>query len=130
MGSRSITLTGLSSGGAFVPDEKGRWIGFLARFNGRRLNVTAEAERIRRSKKQNDRYWALIVPLYQEWVGEEDKEQAHEDILAQCNKATRILPTGEVITTVRRSRVLTVEEFNEFTNRAEMWLAKHGVVIP
>jgi hypothetical protein len=129
MGGRSITLAGVSKGGQFIPDERGRWIGFLSRYEGRRVSVTAEAERIRRSKQQNDRYWALLVPLYQEWVGEEDKLQAHEDLLSQCNTSTRLLPTGEVISTVKRSRFLTVEEFTEFTNRVEMWLAKNGVVV-
>ena len=130
MGTRSITLHGKSDGKRLVLDEPGRWIGFLARYAGRRLTQTTEAERIRRTKKQNDRYWALLVPLYQEWVGEESKEQAHEDLLVQCNSTTRILPTGEVISTVRRSRFLSVEEFNEFTGRVEMWLAKHGIEFP
>ena len=127
MGTRSITLNGTSDGKQFIPDEKGRWIGFLVYCNGKRMTVQAERERQRRTKKQNDRYWVLIVPAYQEWVGEEDKEQAHEDLLSQCNKQTRILPTGEVISTVGRSRFKTVEEFSEYTSRCEMWLAKNGV---
>lgn len=127
---RSITLGGMSDGKRFIPDEPGRWIGFLAYCAGKRMTVTAERERLRRSAKQNARYWALIVPVYQEWVGEEDKLQAHEDLLAQCNKQTRILPTGEVIETVGRSRFKTVEEFEEYTSRCEMWLAKHGVEFP
>ena len=130
MEARSITLVGLSDGRRFLPDEPGRWIGFLARYKSRRLSVTAEAERIRRSPKQNARYWSLIVPMYQEWVGEEDKLQAHEDLLTQCNTSTRILPTGEIISTVRRSRFLSVEEFNDYTTRVEMWLAKHGCEFP
>ena len=127
MGTRSITLGGTSDGKQFIPDEKGRWIGFLAYCAGKRMTVTAERELLRRTPKQNARYWSLIVPVYQEWVGEEDKLQAHEDLLAQCNKSTRILPTGEVIETVKRSKFLNVEEFNEYTSRVEMWLAKHGV---
>jgi len=130
MTDRSISLSGASDGSSFLPDERGRWAGFLARYKGRRITVTAEAERVRRSKQANDRYWARIVPFYQEWVGEDDKLQAHEDILAQCSKTTRILPTGEVIETIQRSRFKTVEEFQEFTKKAERWLASHGVLIP
>ena len=126
MPGRSITLTGSSDGRRFIPDEPGRWIGYLAYCAGKRVTVTAERERLRRTKKQNDRYWALLVPMYQEWVGEEDKLQAHEDLLTQCNTGTRLLPTGEIVSTVKRSRFLTVEEFLEYTRRVEMWLAKHG----
>src|SRR5512139_3341210 len=130
MATRSITLTGSSDGKRFIPDEPGRWIGFLAYCAGKRMTVSAERERLRRTPKQNSRYWALIVPVYQEWVGEEDKLQAHEDLLAQCNTGTRILPTGEVISTVKRSRFLSIQEFQEYTSRCEMWMAKHGVEFP
>jgi hypothetical protein len=91
--------------------------------------MTAEPERRRRSKKQNDRYWALLVPAYMEWVGEDDKLQAHEDILSQCNRGDRMLPTGELINVVKRTRHQTVEEHCEFTARVERWLASHGVEI-
>lgn len=130
MATRSITLTGSSDGKRFIPDEPGRWIGFLAYCAGKRMTVTAERERLRRTNKQNSRYWALIVPVYQEWVGEENKLVAHSELLSLCNKDSRILPTGEVVEVAKGSRFLSVEEFNEYTNRCEMWMAKHGIEFP
>ena len=121
---------GTTDGKAFVPDERGRWVGWLAKFKGRRLTITAEPERIRRTDAQNRRYWSLIVPVYQEWVGEPDKLQAHEDLLSLHNRADRMLPTGELVAVVRRSKNLTVQEFTEYTRRVETWLAQQGITFP
>ena len=123
-------FVGASDGKAFVPDERGRWQGWLAKYRGRRVTMTAEPERLRRTAKQNARYWALIVPIYQEWVGEPDKLQAHEDLLSLHNRADRLLPTGEVVQVVKRSRNLSIEEFLAFTQRVEMWMAQQGIEFP
>src|SRR5512147_2083114 len=96
------TFSGTSDGQTFVPDERGRWLGWMAKYRGRRLTITAEAEYRRRTNAQNRRYWAIIVPGYQEWVGEADKLQAHEDLLSSFNRMDRLLPTGEVVPVVRR----------------------------
>jgi len=111
-----VTFAGRSSGKAFIPDEPGRFAGWLARYRDRRLSVTLEPERRRRTNPQNERYWALLVPAYMEWAGEPDKLQAHEDLLSLHNRADKLLPTGEVIK-VTRSRV-------------EVWLAQNGVEFP
>ena len=123
-------FVGASDGKSFVPDARGRWVGWLARYKGRRVMLTAEPERKRRTLKQNARYWSLIVPVYQEWVGEPDKLQAHEDLLSLHNRADRPLPTGEVVKVVKRSKHLTVEEFLEYGRRVETWLAQQGIEFP
>ena len=53
MGTRSITLGGTSDGKQFIPDEKGRWIGFLAYCAGKRMFFIAEFLLLRRTHKQN-----------------------------------------------------------------------------
>ena len=123
-------FVGTSDGKAFVPDERGRWVGWLAKYKGRRVTITAEPERLRRTAQQNKRYWSLIVPVYQEWVGEPDKLQAHEDLLSLHNRADRLLPTGEVVSVVKRSRFLSIEEFNSYMTRVEVWLAQQGIEFP
>jgi hypothetical protein len=126
---KATIFVGRSDGTKFIPLEPGRWAGWLARYRDRTVTAILEPERRRRSQKQNDRYWAALVPAYMEWVGEDDKLQAHEDILSQCNRDDRLLPTGEVIQVVKRSRFLTMEEHCEFTGRVERWLAQHGVEV-
>ncbi len=121
---------GASDGTTFVPDERGRWLGWCAKYRGRRITVTAEPERRRRTNQQNKRYWSLLVPVYQEWAGEPDKLQAHEDLLSQCNREDKLLPNGTVISRVKRSKALTVEEFNAFTERVEVFLAQQGMEFP
>ena len=123
-------FVGTSDGKQFVPDERGRWVGWLAKYRGRRLHLTAEPDRIRRTDAQNKRYWSLIVPVYQEWVGEPDKLQAHEDLLSLHNRMDRLLPTGEVVKVVARSKNLSIEQFNEYTSRVEVWLAQQGIEFP
>ncbi len=125
-----VLLLGRSDGRAFVPDEPGRLSGWLARHKDKRVSAIYETERRPRTKKMNDRYWTLIVPAYQEYVGEEDKLQAHEDLLSLCNRADRMLPDGTLISRVLRSHDRSVEEFQAFTERAELFLAKHGVELP
>jgi hypothetical protein len=127
---QTATFVGRSDGARFVPSEPGRFAGWLARHKGRALTLTIEPERRRRSIPQNERYWALLVPAYQEWAGEPDKLQAHEDLLSLHNRADKLLPTGEVVKVVRRSKTLTVEEFHDFMQRVEVWLAQNGVELP
>lgn len=125
-----VSFHGVSDGQTFVPDERGRWLGWCAKYKGRRLTITAEAERVRRTNAQNRRYWTLIVPTYQEWVGELNKLQAHEDLLSYFNQGDRLLPTGEVKTVTKRSKDLTKDEFSAFMTRCEVGLAQMGLEFP
>ena len=95
---------------------------------GRRVYITAETERRPKTLKQLARYWGYLLPLYMEYVGEDNKLQAHEDLLIQCSRADRMLPDGEILQTVKRTRDMDTLEHSQFTERVERFLAKHGVM--
>lgn len=53
-------------GGKLKPDAPTVWAATLAPWAGKRVVVTVETERQRRSVQANARYWACVVPLFQQ----------------------------------------------------------------
>jgi hypothetical protein len=95
---------------------------------GRHVYITVETEWKPKTLKQLARYWGVLLPLYMEYVGEEDKRIAHEDVLRLCSPNDKMLPNGEIVHSVKRTRDMSTVEHSAFTERFEMFLAKHGVL--
>ena len=121
----------VDAAGAIVPEDPGRFRLQLAkhRMTGKRLWLELSREKRMRTVEQNSRYWALLVPEFSAWSGYE-KDEAHEVLKGLFLKEEKVLPTGEIVERVRSTTELTVEEFREFTERAERFLVEHGVRLP
>ena len=70
-------FTGKVHEGLFRPDLGPRWRGILARFEGRRVTVTLEQERKRRSLRANAYLWGVVYRTAAEWSGH-DEDELHE----------------------------------------------------
>ena len=107
------------------------------------LRVTVEPERDRRTPSQNNRYWGLIVPAFSEWAGYErypesaeklglaPKDSAHEVLKAMfIGEREATLPDGTVVKIRPSTAKLTVAEMADLQERAERFLAAHGIHLP
>lgn len=122
-------FTGKVDKGRVVFDQPERWTGGLARYAGRRVEVTIRAERRVRSLSQNRYYWSVVVPIFGEWTGEE-KDEAHETLKTLHLMTDFVLPTGELIRKPGSSRTLSTVEFQAYVERVCTWLALQGVYVP
>lgn len=125
----SQRFTGRVEKGRVIFDQPERWQGFVARFEGKRVEVVLERHRQTRSLQQNRYYWSVVVPIFGEWSGE-FKEEAHETLKSLHLMVEKVLPTGELVRKPGQSRTLTTVEFAAYVERVCVWLAQQGVYVP
>lgn len=97
-----ITLPVLIKGGKFKSNLN--TIGdILAAYEGKTIDITFAKRKNKRTNKQNNYYWGVIVPIFQNCFREEwgeiwDKMDVHEFLKANCNYEELINEdTGEVL---------------------------------
>lgn len=65
VGEIRLTAT-VNERGRLVPDASSMWAASIREFAGKRVVVTIETEKTRRSSSQNAYWWAVVVPFFQE----------------------------------------------------------------
>lgn len=124
--------------GGLKPDVPTVWAASLSKLAGKRVVVTIQPEATRRSKKQNDRYWSLIVPIFQQIWSEGrvalslpgyTKQEVHRIIKAQIlGEDEGPLPGTHV---EKQTRNMDTKEFAKFTEEAEQLLwQQYRVPVP
>lgn len=129
-----MKLTGQVVGGKFKPDNPASWPIAMRHFDGKRITVEIEVERLRRSTRANARHWAVIVPLAQHALnlkrGPEmiplSKEQTHY-VLVTAFGASEETDLGPVPV---RSSLMDTKQFHALDEKAEQWLNDLGYFIP
>lgn len=72
----------------------------------------------RRTVKQNDRYWGMIIPAICEETGM-IADEVHEEMKRMFNyKPSKFIPGEKVGAT---TTTLTTAQFNAFTEQVEIW---------
>jgi len=122
-------FTGTVTKGRVVFDQPQRWTGVVARFEGKRVEVKVQQERHVRTSQQNRFYWAVVVPIFGEWTGEE-KDDAHETLKTIHLMVDTVLPTGELVRKPGSTAKLSTVEFAAYVERVCTWLAQQGVYVP
>lgn len=119
-------------GGALMVREPGRFAGYLAKLQGRDVEVIVRAERKHRSLKQNAWYWVAIVPAVQEYLSDGrtlplTDEQTHY-VLKSSFIGTEETPLGPVPIS---TKTLDVEQFSTYCERIRAHCASEwGFTIP
>jgi hypothetical protein len=115
----------------FVPDDLERWRRTLRSREGKRTRITVGAERKHRSNTQLDYYWAAIVRPFAQWCGEmtaAGEQAVHESLLREVMVPMlpqRFLiptPSGEPLQGPGSTKVLTVDEMNEYIAKCRLWI--------
>lgn len=127
------TFAGTVKAGRFVPENAPGWLVALGALEGKRVIVTIQTEKQRRSLAMNRRYWSLVVPVGAEILTAQakrvlpfSKDETHW-LLKGAFIGWEDTPLGRV---PKSSKNLTTEEFMAFTRRCESWMLDHGVVLP
>lgn len=94
---------------------------------GKRVEFQVKRHYKRRTDPQNRYYWAVVVTMAAEAMGEDDPEEAHENLKAECNYEMRTAGKGserqeykKVLSTAK----LDTAAFEAYTERCRRFLAK------
>ena len=91
--------------------------------------------RARRTDPQNRRYWGFVIKSFGEFLREQGDEftdlEVHELLKNRYLRKTWVDPkNGERMDYARSTTELDVQEFNEYMEKVENFMAKLGIILP
>jgi len=107
----------------------------VARLEGKRLTITIEQRRKKRSIEQNAYYWGVVVSMIQEGLREVGyymtKDEAHELVKFKFLRRKIQNKQGETIETLGSTTNMTTVQFEEYILAVKDWALEYlGVSIP
>jgi len=112
-----------------VDSEESRYTKFLLSNEGKYLLTLKKPVR-RRSTPQNAWYWACVLPIIADYIGEEDLEEV-DRLMESQHLRTQVSVKGKMYTKVGRCSKLNSHDFGEYVERVRMWASKElGCAIP
>src|SRR3990167_1276457 len=93
-----------------------------------KIRIVVEKERGARSKRANNYYWGVVLPLIAAHIGE-TSEDLHEIFKSKYLRKKRVWRGGE-ITILQSTTKLNSIEFGEYIERVIQEGAELGVVVP
>jgi hypothetical protein len=112
--------------GHLIMEVRGLYARHLQSLEGKRVTVTVEKEKRKRSNQQNKYYWGVVLQLIAEHTGE-DPENIHEALKAHF--APKHVVGNIVIPSA--TRYLDTIDFSTFVEKVARWAAEElGIMIP
>lgn len=109
--------------GKFIPEDKERFRAAFYGHEGKRVRVTVDRFRNRRSTEQNKYYFGVIVPAIGKAIGESDLEAVHDMLKAEFNH--QIVAIGDKEMKVPKSTAkLETVEFSEYMEKVRTFAAQ------
>ncbi len=109
--------------GKFHPENPALFKSAFYGHEGKRVRVTVERFRNRRSSEQNRYYHGVVVPAIGKAIGEQDMEAVHEMLKAEFNYQIVVIGQKEMKMPLSTAKLETVQ-FSEFMEKVRMWAAK------
>lgn len=133
----TIPFFGTVTNGVMCIENKAKMVEYLQSLEGKKIQVTIQKRRRKRSSgkpwedgDQNGYYWAVIVPIVSDYMGERDINKTHEQLLELFAPRVRKTVLGiERLYMIRSSEMDTVQ-FKTYCDTIIEKMAEFGVVIP
>jgi hypothetical protein len=117
---KALPCLGKVEKGKFIPEDVKSFKSAFYSHEGKRVRVTVERFRNRRSDPQNRYYWGIVVPMVGEAIGESDAEAVHDMLKVELNY--EILVVGDKEIRVPKSTAkLDTMEFKQYVERVQRW---------
>lgn len=123
MSAPAIPCLGKVEKGKFVPEDVRAFKSAFYGHEGKRVRVTVERFRNRRSSEQNRYYHGVVVPSIGEAIGEPDLESVHEMLKAEFNYEILVIGEKEMRKPKSTAKLETVE-FSQYMEKVRMWAAR------
>lgn len=120
---KAIPVIGKVEGGKFRPEDPRAFKAAFYPHEKKRVRITVERFRNRRSDEANAYYWGVVVPMIQDAIGEEDPETVHEMLKAEFNYEILAIGNKE-IRKVKSTAKLDTKEFSEYVERVRKFASE------
>ena len=118
----------------FLADEHERWVATLEKLVGKKVTLDVVLYRNTRSNQQNRYYWGVVVKLFMEHTGIENKRDAHEILKQKILLKTIIVEINGTVTEfehVESTAAQTTTKFEDYLRLCRQWLSlEHGIYVP
>ena len=131
-----LDFTGTVRNGQLPPELSRVIRDLLRRLEGKKVRVSVQEHKRKRSCNQNAFYWAVVVPMVLEMfrgAGNDcDEELVHHYLKEHVGGLVSIVrdPSGTPKTVVGSTTALSTQEFEDYLERIRAWAAAFGVEIP
>lgn len=119
----AVPCLGRVERGKFVPENKDLFRSAFYGHEGKRVRVTVERFRNRRSSEQNRYYFGVVVPAIAKKIGEPDLEAVHEMLKAEFNYEMLVIGDREMRKPKSTAKLETME-FAQYMEKVRMWAAQ------
>jgi hypothetical protein len=119
------TFLGTTIDGVFVPDEPAAYARAHARKDGTRVVHTVKRFVARRTDKMNAYWWGCVIPLFQEEMGLDNKDDVHDEVLIAIGHWEWREVFGEQKRKPRPTRNLPEDEFMQLVEKAERLFSEY-----
>ena len=116
------TFTGTVEQGKFQAENSEAFKRSFYQHEKKRVLVTVERFRKKRSDPQNKYYWEVVIGLVSDVTGY-DAEEAHEMLKAQCNSKIVVMH-GQEIRVPQSTAKLNTQEFSEYIARVQRFASE------
>ena len=117
---------GTVAGGKFIPDDRGSFVMAFCPHEGKRVVVTVDRDRKRRSNEQNRYYWGVVLKLIADVTGYTTDESHEAMRWEHLRKRKDGMPD-----TTHKTSDLNTAEMEEYLTHVREWAAvKLGCYIP
>lgn len=120
---KALPCLGKVERGDFIPENPNAFKAAFYGHEGKRVKVTIERFRNMRSGNQNAYYWAVVVPMIGEAIGEDDKNEVHDLLRAQFNYEILVIGEQE-IRKPKSTAKLDTTEFSAYIESVRRWASK------
>ena len=131
-----MKLTGTVTGGKLPTSIWQDCMKAVEGLDGKRVSVTVEVIKQKRSSNANAYYWGVVVEAVTQMFRDNgnyvDSEDVHEFLKLRVGKLAQVivLPDGEVQKGLGSTAKLTTGEFELYMEKIRAWAAEYGCPIP
>lgn len=122
---QATTFAGIVRQGKPILDNRAGFLRMLGLLEGKRIEISIQKLRKKRSLPQNNWYFGVLIPLMAEHLGVH-ADDVHRD-LKRHFLAVRI---DENFARVRSTTELSTDEFSRFMEDCQRLAAEYGVDVP
>lgn len=108
----------------------------LRNMEGKRVRITLEEAKRRRSNNQNAYYWGVVIPIilamFKDAGNDVDETEVHEYLKEHIGGLKHVMTTPDGIrkSVVTSSTKLTTQEFEDYMEKVRAWAAEFDLIIP
>ena len=112
--------------GRVILDYPEKYLVWLAKLEGKRIEVTVRERTTRRSDQQNRFYWGVVVELLADHCGY-SKDEMHDALKLKFLGGN---PDEKGLVKMKSTTSLSTNDFVRYTNEVIRWAATLGCYIP